>query len=231
MPGKKASQKTVSRVKRPYTRRYPARAAFVPIAPRPAGANAAYVDFIYSTKFSIDPATLGVVSLYQFRLNSLFDPDLTGVGTQPVGFDQYAALYEKYRVYEASYKVCFYNTSTTRPIIVGCQSCDDSSTTTDLERIIQNGQCEWDLLTPAGGSHDKIIFTGTIDLASAQGQTKAQFWSDDVNEALMSANPTEAYTLNCFAADAGTGDPSALTCYAEIRYKAKLYGNQLVITS
>lgn len=237
MPNVPARKKPKTMAKRPrskslqkFSKRYPARKAFVPIAPRPAGANSANVDFIYTSKFGIDPATLGVVALHQFRLNSLFDPDLTGVGTQPVGFDQYAALYEKYRVYEASYKVSFYN-GQTRPLIVGCQTCDDASTTTDLERLIQNGQCEWGILTPTGGSADLVTLTGTVDLAAAQGQTKAQFWSDDVNEALMSANPTEAYTLNVFAADINISDPAGIVCYIEIRYKARLYGNVLTVTS
>lgn len=39
-------------------------------------------------------------SQYEFRLNSLFDPNLTGVGHQPQGFDQMAALYASYRVYK-----------------------------------------------------------------------------------------------------------------------------------
>lgn len=238
MPNVPARKKPKTMSKRPrsksvqrFSKKYPVRKSFIPISLRPAGANAANVDFIYSTKFSLDPATLGVVALYQFRLNSLFDPDLTGVGTQPVGFDQYAALYEKYRVYEASYKVSFTSSSTTRDCIVGCQTCDDASTTTDLERIIQNGECQWEILSRVGGCQDTRTLMGTIDLANAQGQSKTQFWSDDVNEALMSANPTEAYTLNVFAADMGTGDPSAIQCYAEIRYKARLYGNVLTITS
>jgi len=35
---------------------------------------------------------------YVYRLNSLFDPDQTGVGGQPDGFDQWKALYGLYRV-------------------------------------------------------------------------------------------------------------------------------------
>lgn len=40
-----------------------------------------------------------------FRGNSVFDPDLTGVGQQPRGFDEYAALYGKYYVVKSSYSV------------------------------------------------------------------------------------------------------------------------------
>lgn len=35
---------------------------------------------------------------WQFRLNSLFDPDFTGTGAQPTTFDQWSALYDRYRV-------------------------------------------------------------------------------------------------------------------------------------
>jgi hypothetical protein len=35
---------------------------------------------------------------WQFRLNSLYDPDFTGGGSQPTTFDQWMALYDRYRV-------------------------------------------------------------------------------------------------------------------------------------
>lgn len=35
---------------------------------------------------------------YVYRLNSCFDPDLTGVGGQPAGFDQWKVMYGYYRV-------------------------------------------------------------------------------------------------------------------------------------
>ncbi len=38
---------------------------------------------------------------YVFRGNSLFDPDFTSTGTQPLGFDQYSAFYGEYKVYSS----------------------------------------------------------------------------------------------------------------------------------
>lgn len=40
-----------------------------------------------------------------FRLGSLFDPDFTTTGHQPLGFDQLAAIYKLYRVYKVDIQV------------------------------------------------------------------------------------------------------------------------------
>lgn len=47
----------------------------------------------------------GVPSAYTFRLNSLYDPDFTGIGRQPYGFDQLSAFYNNYVVTGSSIKV------------------------------------------------------------------------------------------------------------------------------
>lgn len=40
-----------------------------------------------------------------FRANSMYDPDLTGVGNQPRGFDQWSAFYARYMVVECGIHV------------------------------------------------------------------------------------------------------------------------------
>lgn len=40
-----------------------------------------------------------------FRLNSLYDPDFTGTGHQPLGFDQLTPIYKVYRVYKVECQV------------------------------------------------------------------------------------------------------------------------------
>jgi len=57
------------------------------------------------------------LTVYTYRLNSLYDPDETGVGNQPVGFDQLMALYKYYRVIRAKVTCLFANTGTTAYIV------------------------------------------------------------------------------------------------------------------
>lgn len=44
----------------------------------------------------------GALYYYQFRGNSVYDPDYTGTGTQPNGFDQWASFYNSYVVLGSS---------------------------------------------------------------------------------------------------------------------------------
>lgn len=56
----------------------------------------------YNQVISLDPKpnTIGAggSNMWQFRANSLFDPDASGAGHQPMYHDNYANLYQKYRV-------------------------------------------------------------------------------------------------------------------------------------
>lgn len=55
----------------------------------------------YSTSFTLDPAATTNPAIRNFRANGMFDPDATGIGHQPRGFDQLMALYDHYIVEEA----------------------------------------------------------------------------------------------------------------------------------
>lgn len=59
--------------------------------------NIAYVKMKYSTTITLDAAS-GSINSYQFRANSIFDPDFSGSGHQPSLHDLYQGLYQHYEV-------------------------------------------------------------------------------------------------------------------------------------
>lgn len=61
----------------------------------------------YCDTKTISPGASSAV--HTFRLNSIYDPDLSGIGHKPAYTDQWNGLYTKYRVLWTKYKVSFSN--------------------------------------------------------------------------------------------------------------------------
>lgn len=78
-------------------------------SPMPDRFNAS---LIYSDTVTLNPGA-GTLVHHDFRLNSLYDPDLTGTGHQPRGFDQLMAFYQRYRVYGCKMDVCMLSPAAT----------------------------------------------------------------------------------------------------------------------
>lgn len=72
--------------------------------------NEMFTKLKYNTNLVLT-MTLGSMVTYQFRGNALYDPDLTGTGQQPQYFDQYALLFNKYRVAGSKVRLAFSNTT------------------------------------------------------------------------------------------------------------------------
>lgn len=67
----------------------------------------------YFDQITIDAPAGGIPGRYVFRCNSAYDPDFTGLGHQPMGFDQYMNMYTRYRVIGAKISCTFVANDTT----------------------------------------------------------------------------------------------------------------------
>lgn len=144
----------------------------------------------YSTTFTIGSLT----PVYRFNLNSLYDPDQTSTGHQPYGFDQMAALFNRYRVYGVSYQVQGYQFN--NPIRIGCVASNDSTSPSNLATLIELPRSK-SAIQVNGGAPVKL--TGYVNLPSLTGRTKAQYMADDRYQATNNSNPQEALILNVMA--------------------------------
>lgn len=120
--------------------------------------------------------TAGLSGTYIFRANSCFDPDFTGTGHQPMGFDQWAAFYYRYRVVKSKITVI---ATTTNPqvaagqAIVGVRTSAVSTTINNLQRNMElpNNQftvvsgspqtksisCNWNIKAVANGTNEENL--------------------------------------------------------------------------
>ncbi len=102
---------------------------------------------------SIDGGAAGVVGKHFFRANGLFDPNVTGAGHQPLGFDQLMLMYNHFTVIGSKIRVTFTNTDPNASQICGISLTDDATTSINPEVYIENGDTTWlTLQLKLGGS-------------------------------------------------------------------------------
>jgi hypothetical protein len=135
--------------------------------------------------------TVSIANDTKFRLNSIFDPDLSGVGHQPQGRDQWNLLYNRYRV--DSVRVTIRALSMTSHGMMLCLLPNNSTTTlTDTNQLVESPL-----------AHVGVVGTGTpttlvkhFDLKVLNGVSKNTYESDDRFQSLFSTNPTETLILH-----------------------------------
>lgn len=69
--------------------------------------------FTFQQVQTVTEAAAGIGALYAYRLNSLYDPNATGTGVQPVGYDQWSALFNRSVVWRCRAEVELANAGTT----------------------------------------------------------------------------------------------------------------------
>lgn len=171
----------------------------------------------YSKGLSLNPGAAGVLATYVISANGLYDPDITGVGHQPMGFDQLMAFYNHYTVIGSRLKATFLNNDATNDCIVGVYTASDSSlTTVAIGTLIEQGDITYTYCNNAtiGGNNSTII--RSVGIGKYMG--RSNILSEDDFRGDVSNNPAEQVYFHCVAAPTGTADMSALTLNIEIEY-------------
>jgi len=105
--------------------------------------NFRYIDQIVLQTFGTSGADVPVY--HQFTANSLYDPDYTGTGHQPLGFDQMMAFYDHYAVLSCEITVAgSVNTGTTTDGLsqyLGIFLDDDYSVPTSGRVLMEQQRC------------------------------------------------------------------------------------------
>lgn len=162
----------------------------------------------YNDAFSIISA-VGVMNDYQFRLNSIYDPDMTGAGHQPLGRDQLAALYNRYRVDKVFVKVEFSKASEGACCGHALVANNDQTNFTNPFSVIyeqSNSKIAVDSNSTAG-SKSKTVLKKMYTLRNITGVTSSKYKSDDAYSSPVATNPAETiqlHIINCDVLNATT---------------------------
>lgn len=90
--------------RRSYRRR---RLGFTRIKASRTLADTAFVKFHYTERVDLTSQNVTSYNYFVFRGNSVYDPNFTGGGHQPTGYDQWTAFYLNYCVYASKISVSF----------------------------------------------------------------------------------------------------------------------------
>lgn len=126
-----------------------------------------------------------------FRANGIFDPNLTSSGLQPNGFDQWAALYDRYRVHACKINTSIIATGTGNASNTCIVSVTPSNLPTavgsSLEGIIGNPYCKYKVVGPNLGTSIAYI-SNYVNIKNFMGKKGVPY--DDVNQAETNADPS-----------------------------------------
>lgn len=181
--------------------------------------RAALIEFPHVWRGSITEAAAGLGITYTWRANSLFDPDFTGAGVQPLGFDQWSALYSTYRVWQCDYEITFANLTSTA-IVVGIVKTPNAALTSTASSWLIERDSKSFTLGPKESGQSVIKTRGSLYPWKVLNVTKQQYLMDGRSSAAMTGNPTSLAYLTTFLV--GFGTIASVSIMVKFKYKAQL---------
>lgn len=103
--------------------------------PRPLGRSIKTNHTYFERQITVSPS-IGVPGTYVYSANGMYDPNITGTGTQPVGFDEMTALFDHYTVIYSKIIVDFHYQGTAGSSYVGVKLNDNAASITAPGQLI-----------------------------------------------------------------------------------------------
>jgi len=185
-------------------------------------------------------------NVWVFSVNSCYDPDTTGIGHQPMYYDNYAQLFNRYRVNFAQITVTVinhavntetaYQPPNAAPVvisepnyayklaIVADRELSDYPTT--MNRLIEEGgpNVKWRFIAPSlNGKLPKLYHS-----ASPHRLTGLS-WGDDTLQADIGANPArQAYFAVAITSADRVTDPPIVYANVQIKYYVRFFDRRVI---
>lgn len=106
---------------------------------------------------------------YVFSANGCFDPDITGSGGQPMGFDQMNVFFNHYTVLRSRIRVVFMTNSTNLRVTAALSTSGSSTAVTSIETLVENGDLTFQVLEYAGAFGGTATLKRAVDVGRFQG--------------------------------------------------------------
>lgn len=196
------------------------------------GPSAVRLAMSYSTTTNMT-STVGALATYVFTGNGLFDPDVTGSGLQPLGFDQWATLYQRYRSIASNIEV---NLSTPGATTNATGSFDVAVAPSNTSSVFSS------FTAAASSPYAKMVsFNGNgapgrklkskMDTAVFMGVPPLAVLADDTLQASVSANPTDMWYWHVCAVTSDLTSTATILMFTKVTYLVDFFVKQVLTLS
>jgi len=163
-------------------------------------------------------STVGGLTTNVFAANGIFDPDITGIGHQPMYRDNFAALYDQYVVLGSKITVKATNIGTSSGVILGITGDDDFTLSTTFTTRMEQNNSVYTLLGQQGSGHDYAELV--MDFSPLRDFGVAV--KDDGSSATaVASNPSEIWTFGVWINSTGGAATNSVHLTVEIEYTVK----------
>lgn len=162
------------------------------------------VRHVYNQTVSIPAAAgAGLTSYYNLRANGMYDPDFTGVGHQPLYYDEMASMYNSYTVMRA-YVVVRIEPTSGSSIYLGIIQDDDLTVAADPTKVME--QYGGTISLPSN-RNNTLILRKRYDAAKKHHTTTKAILADNDQKISSLANPPGGVVqyFNVWAAPLNSG--------------------------
>lgn len=179
------------------------------------------VKLVYSAEaVRHDITGINVFLSNKYTINSLFDPRTAIGGHQPRYFDQWAAMYQRYRVTKCDVEVDIYNITPTGIGMVYIIPLPFlQSDTVDSQEALEYKHNTSRIVTDTKPVHLKRTFT----VAQVEGVKQSVVDNDLEFSAGVGATPTRFPTFQVATSALKSGDSSSMVMRTRITYYATMY--------
>lgn len=179
----------------------------------------------YAAKFGITGSGSGSAKV--FNLNSLYDPDRSGIGGQPQNYDQISQFYGTYWVAGCKWSVELVNAN---DMVVHCATLvSDDATTVDFSDIIMQPRSRKRTLGTSGSGAARWSVGGYCKTGTLHGQNYIEADPEDYASVGASPNDTAVLVVDAEAADGSTA--YHVDCLVTLDYDCIFMGRKRVSPS
>jgi hypothetical protein len=172
-----------------------------------------------------------IADTYAFSGNSVYDPNATGTGHQPRGFDQYGALYEKYRVLSSQITVRAINGNSVSGVYCVITPTTNVLSATIPHQEVREYPYSKTVKTPLAVA-SRVGYSLKVGMSTTEilGLNKMELNSDN-HAALVTTNPASRWWWHVTVASVDLTTTIAISYSVEIEYQVEFYDRTEFVSS